>query len=495
MVRGQPATRRARAAARAVGDAPRRCPADDVARGERPIERGRGAQVVAEGGIGGQVRGREVPARADRQPDHAVGDLVEADAGRLGLRHEAADDVVGGTERHAATDQRVGQRGRRGVALAGGFAHPGRVHAERLDQAGHHPERGLVHLDRVEQRGDPVLEVALVGQGQALEQGQDPGQLPDDAGSAAADQLGRVGVLLVGHHRAAGREGIGDAHEPEPWVRPPGDLLGEPAEVDHPERDRRHRLDREVAVRDGVERVRADAIEAKLRGRRLAVERVARARQRACAERRDVDPPARVRQPAAVALGHLDIGEQVMREQHRLGGLDVGRAGQDGHPLALGQADQRPLEIEQRDIEVVDGAPRPQAQVRGDLVVARTAGVEAPGERADPLGQRRLEVHMDVLERRVPGEPARRDVGGEGGKPVDEGRDLVSRKEPGAAESADVGDRAGDVVGGERRVDLDRAREVGDARVRLAAEPPAPGPHRASVVRRTCYPPGRTLLA
>ena len=45
--------------------------------------------------------------------------------------------------------------------------------------------------------------------------------------------------------------------EPEPRVRPPGELLGEPAEVDHPERDRGERLDDEVAVRDRVERVGA----------------------------------------------------------------------------------------------------------------------------------------------------------------------------------------------------------------------------------------------
>ena len=49
----------------------------------------------------------------------------------------------------------------------------------------------------------------------------------------AADELGRVRVLLVGHHRGAGRERVGDAHEPEARVRPPGDLLGQAAEVDH----------------------------------------------------------------------------------------------------------------------------------------------------------------------------------------------------------------------------------------------------------------------
>ncbi len=184
-----------------------------------------------------------------------------------------------------------------------------------------------------------VLEVALVRERQALEQGQHPGQLPDDAGSAATDQLGRVGVLLVGHHRAAGRERVGDAHEPEARVRPPGDLLGEPAEMDHPEGDRRQRLDHEVAVRDRVERVRADAVEAELRRRRLAIERIAGARQRARPERRDVDPGAGVGESAAVALGHLDVGQQVMREAGPAGPAGCGSCpGRTARPVALGEA-------------------------------------------------------------------------------------------------------------------------------------------------------------
>ena len=104
-----------------------------------------------------------------------------------------------------------------------------------------------------------------------------------------------------------------------------------------------------------------------------------------------------------------------------------------------------------------------------------------------------LDVHVDVLEGRVPGRAPGSDVVGERGEAVDEGLDLVRGQETGPAEAADVGDRAGDVVGGERGVDLDRAGEVRDPRVRLAAEPSAPGPHRASGRAEVLMLPGGSV--
>ena len=77
--------------------------------------------------------------------------------------------MVGGTERDTAPDQRVGHCGRGRVALGRGLAHPCRVDGERLDQAGHHAQRRVVDRDRVEQRRHALLEVALVGEREALE--------------------------------------------------------------------------------------------------------------------------------------------------------------------------------------------------------------------------------------------------------------------------------------------------------------------------------------
>ena len=88
-------------------------------------------------------------------------------------------------------------------------------------------------------------------------------------------------------------------------------------------------LEREVAVGDGVERIGGGPREAERLGGRVAVDGEARAGERRGAERTLVEPPARIREAAAVAGQHLDIGEQMMAEGDGLGGLQMGEARHD----------------------------------------------------------------------------------------------------------------------------------------------------------------------
>jgi hypothetical protein len=217
----------------------------------------------------------------------------------------------------------------------------------------------------------------------------------------------------------------------------------------------------------------------------LAVTRVAGTRERARAERADVQPPPRVGESPPVALGHLDVGEQVVAEQDGLGRLGVGRAGQDGGALPLGQADEGSLEAEQARIETVDRTAGPEAKIRRDLVVPRAAGVELAGDRADPLGERSLEVQVDVLEPGIPAQLARLHVAPEIGEPRDEGVDLGRAQDAGAAQAADMGDRAVEVVEGQLGVHLDRAPEGGDVGIGVTCEPTAPQPHPRSSLPRS----------
>ena len=86
-----------------------------------------------------------------------------------------------------------------------------------------------------------------------------------------------------------------------------------------------------------------------------------------------------------------------MAEVDRLGALQVGVAGH--RPVAVGSASSS-----SRSIAAPQQLDRPQRvrlddhrHVGRDLVVARAAGVELAGERADLLAEQALDRHVDVL--------------------------------------------------------------------------------------------------
>ena len=76
-------------------------------------------------------------------------------------------------------------------------------------------QREPVLVERVEQRLLVLLQVAVVGERQALERGEEPGEVADQAAGLAAGELGDVGVLLLRQHRRAGAVRIGEPEEAE----------------------------------------------------------------------------------------------------------------------------------------------------------------------------------------------------------------------------------------------------------------------------------------
>ena len=133
---------------------------------------------------------------------------------------------------------------------------------------------------------------------------------------------------------------------------------------------------------DGVERVRRRPVEAeRLRGH-VAVDRERRAGERRRAERRFVQPLARIGEAAAVARQHLDIGEEMMAEGHRLRALQMREARH--HRVGMRPAPSRraPLAGARAAASiVVDGVAHPEPEVGRDLVVARARRVQPPGRR------------------------------------------------------------------------------------------------------------------
>ena len=96
----------------------------------------------------------------------------------------------------------------------------------------HGAEHGQAHLhgvDGVEDRLLVLLHILVVGQRQALHDGEQGHQIAVDPTGLAAHQLGHVGVLLLGHDGGAGGIGVVQINELELPAAPQDDLLGEAA--------------------------------------------------------------------------------------------------------------------------------------------------------------------------------------------------------------------------------------------------------------------------
>ncbi len=309
-------------------------------------------------------------------------------------------------EGQAALDQVVGQVGGGGVALQRGGAHGVGLDRDAGHHVGEDAQRVDHRVDRVEQRFLVFLVVLVVGQRLALHQREQADQVAVDAAGLAARQFRHVGVLLLRHDRAAGAEAVGDVDEAHARAHPQHQLFREARDVRHHQRGGGAEFDGEVAVRHRIQRVAAHAVEAQLLRDEFAVDRVARAGQRGGAQRQAVDPLAGVEHALGVAREHLDIGQQVVAEHHRLRDLQVREAGDDGVGVLLGQVQQGAAQGAEQADDIVDLAAQPQADVGGDLVVARAAGVQALAGVARHGGQARFDVQVHVFQVQLPLERA-----------------------------------------------------------------------------------------
>jgi hypothetical protein len=131
----------------------------------------------------------------------------------------------------------------------------------------------------------------------------------------------------------------------------------------------------------------------------FAVDRERGTGERRRSERRLIQPLARIREPPAIAGSHLDIGEQMVPEGHRLGGLQMGEARHHGRGVLERLVGERALVIGKRRVDGVDRHPDPQPEIGRHLVVAGAGGVQPACRRPDQIGEPALHVHMNVLQR------------------------------------------------------------------------------------------------
>ena len=131
-------------------------------------------------------------------------------------------------------------------------------------------------MDRIQgvEEGELVfLQVAVIGQRQALQERQDLLHVSDHPRGFASNQFQHVRVPLLRHDRRAGRIRIGQLEKPEFSRTPQNPFLGPSAQMDRDQRHAKDRLRQEIAIAGNVQAVGRDVIETQQPRRFLAIDR------------------------------------------------------------------------------------------------------------------------------------------------------------------------------------------------------------------------------
>ena len=374
-------------------------------------------------------------------------------------------------ERDALADEQVGDVGRGDELVGRGVGHPLAVERRRRQ---HPPRRGEAELERVGRVEEVLLvllQILVVGERQGVHDPEQRAVMGGDARRLRAQELGRVRVLLLRHDRRAARPRVAQGHEPELLARPQHDLGAEAAQVHRAGRRRAEVVEDEVAVGDGVDRVRRDAREAELGGDGPAVGREVHPGQRARAQRehrRRLDDEAH---PRAVADEHPDVREQVMREVDGLGALQVRVAGQRPVDVALGDVHERRGERLHARGGGAGRVAREERDVGRHLVVARPRRVQLPARRPGELGDPPLDRHVDVLVVGEEREATLRELRLHRVERDEQRVAVGAGDDPGAGQHPRVGARLAHVVRPEAAVEAQRGVELPEDRVLGFGEP------------------------
>ena len=140
-------------------------------------------------------------------------------------------------------------------------------------------------------------------------------------------------------------------------------------------------------------------------------------------------------------------------QSHRLGSLQMGVAGKHGVQVLASAGDEDALQREESTLDRVAHVSKVEGQVGGHLVVATAPGVEPPCHASHSLLEPRLDVHVNVFQRRIEAEFSRLDLRRQRLQALDQGLDICLRQQPDAPEHPRVGDGAPDVVAGQRLVE------------------------------------------
>ena len=135
-------------------------------------------------------------------------------------------------------------------------------------------------------------------------------------------------------------------------------------------------------------------------------------------------------------------------------------AGHNGGLVLLRLAAEDRLQLQQLPHDHRDLLPDVHPKVQGHLVVAAAGGVEPLAGVADPGGEQRLHIHVDVLVVGGKFHLPRLDVRQDALEPVDDGGGVLLRDDAAVGQHLGVGHGAGDVFPVQPLVEADGGIEL-----------------------------------
>lgn len=386
------------------------------------------------------------------------------------------------TKGHALSHEIVGKI--RGQHVGGQRRlHPVGPRLERAQHASRNLNAVRDGAHVIEHGLDALLQILVVRARDALDRHHQAGHVAECAPAFAAQQLERVGVLLLRHQAAAGAVRVCELHKRKLSAAVHNQVLCPARYVSHEGGAPLQRLDDKVAVRDAGHAVVHEPVEAEFLGHGGAVDTERIAGERATAEGRPVDASACLAQALQVARKGKGVREQPVGPADGLRALQVRVAGHDELELGFCARGDDAQEGDEMGIDGIELGAQPQAHVSGDLVVARAASMQlARRGRPDELAEAPLVGRVDVLVGiGVDGEAVLAPLGLDGAQALLNRRELGSGQDAGMGIGARVSDGAGDVLGVEGAVVRKRGVVLHHQWVHA---PCVQHPSQSSVVRR-----------
>ena len=155
-------------------------------------------QARANGAVDGEHRAYLGVEMGRGLGEFSIGQIREFHSPGFGEANASTRDLVRIAERHAALDEPFSDVGGQRETLRGELGEALEVDGHRVDHAGDGGAQDVESVDLIEDGFLVFLQVAVVCQGQGLEDSEEGGQVADEAAGLATRELGDVGILLLG---------------------------------------------------------------------------------------------------------------------------------------------------------------------------------------------------------------------------------------------------------------------------------------------------------